>query len=328
MKKIIIILAIVVLLISMANGAIPPTEKKVKEVREKNEAGLFDIEGVSGVSHDEKEIIVYIEKPEISKKVPKALDGIPVRFEVIGRIDALQAIAMKKPVISVPEIFVRTDPQENMFGGISVGSPDTTAGTLGLVVEDPDGDDYVLSNAHILALNGMNFLQEGTPIYQPGLYDGGSQVNEIGVLFDYIDIVFNSYTADNYADAAISTLDVDGLNGQVLNKQDNGFYTIDGTTDVSIRDKVRKSGRTTGVTTGKVIDMDASVQVYYSNEIWAVFKDQIIVRHTGTPFSQPGDSGSAVDKDGKFVGLMFAGSEYITIVCKADHITEPLGIIV
>ena len=325
MKKIIIILAIVVLLISMANGAIPHNEKKVKEVREKHEAELFTIEGVSGVSHDENEIIVYIEKPEINKKVPKVLDGISVRFEVIGRIDALQAIAMQKPVIPEQATYIRTEPQRPVFGGISVGNPYITAGTLGIITDD----NYALSNAHVLALDGdCNFIDTGTEIWQPGGYDGGLSADKIGELFGYIDITFNSIDADNYADAAISDLDVDGLKGRVLDEQDNEFYTIDGNTTVSIRDIVRKSGRTTGVTTGTVRDTDASVKVYYSDENWAIFKDQIVVKGIRGKFSGPGDSGSAVDKNGEFVGLVFAGGGPYTIVCKAEHIIEDLGITV
>jgi len=326
MKKIIIILAIVVLLISMANGAIPHNEKKVKEVREKHEAELFTIEGVSGVSHDENEIIVYIKKPEINKKVPKVLDGISVRFEVIGRIDALQAIAMQKPVIQEQTTYIRTEPQIPVFGGISVGNPYITAGTLGIITDD----NYALSNAHVLALDGdCNFIEEGTPTWQPGDYDGGTNADEIGELIRYIDITFNSINADNYADAAISTLTVERYPGSILDATNTGFYTISGTTDeVIISDTVRKSGRTTGVTTGTVRDTDASVKVYYSDENWAIFKDQIVVKGIRGKFSGPGDSGSAVDKNGEFVGLVFAGGGPYTIVCKAKHITEPLGITV
>jgi hypothetical protein len=45
------------------------------------------------------------------------------------------------------------------------------------------------------------------------------------------------------------------------------------------------------------------------------------------PFIDSGDSGSPVDKDGKFVGLAFAGSSSTAIVCKAKYIINGLGII-
>ena len=50
----------------------------------------------------------------------------------------------------------------------------------------------------------------------------------------------------------------------------------------------------------------------------------IIVR--GSPFMRGGDSGSFVDKDGKFVGLGFAGNELtgFGVVCKAKHVLYAL----
>lgn len=320
MKKVIVLLAIAVFMISMVSGAFQP---KVKEVREKHEAELFAIEGVSGVSVDEvkDEIIVYIERPEISNKVPKVLEGFPVRYKVIGKVEALQTTtATLTPVTTYQATaYSRTARQRPVFGGISVGNEKITAGTIGLITLN----NYVLSNAHVLALDSQSkFLKIGSAILQPGPYDGGTSSDKIGALYKYMPIKFNNFFANNYADAAISTLTENGVQGSILNGTNNGFYTITGTTEVSIGDAVRKSGRTTGVTMNTVIDTQASVRVFYGAK-WAVFRDQIIVTQ---PFSQGGDSGSAVDKDGKFVGLVFAGSSTTTIVNKARYIIDGLGI--
>ncbi|RZN36581.1 MAG: hypothetical protein EFT35_07880 [Methanophagales archaeon ANME-1-THS] len=321
MKKAIILLAVTVLLISMVSGA---TKPDVKKVREEHEAELFAIEGVSGVSVDEekKEIIVYIERSEISKEVPKFIDGFPVRHEVIGRIEALQATTAAETLITPYQAttYSRTARNRPVFGGISVGNPKITAGTLGLITYD----NYVLSNAHVLAMDSKaNFLPIGTPTLQPGPYDGGTLDEQIGALYKYIPIQFNRITANNYADAAISTLTVSGDQGKVLNKTNDGFYTINGTTSVSKGDEVRKSGRTTGVTENTIVDTEATVKVYYTKSKWAIFRDQILVKQQ---FSEGGDSGSAVDKDGQFVGLVFAGSETVTVVCKAKYVVSGLGI--
>ncbi len=319
MKKAIILLAIGVLLIAMASGA---NQSKVKEIREKHEPDLFAIDGVSGVSVDEEkdEIIVYIEKQEISRKVPKKLDGFTVRHEVIGKIEALQTVeAIQTPLTIYTLTSSRTGINRPVFGGISVGNPYITAGTLGLVTYD----NFILSNAHVLALDNKNkFLPIGTPILQPGVYDGGTIDNQIGTLYRYIPIKFNSLRANNYADAAIATLSIEGYQGSVLDGSNTGFYTISGNTTVAIGDTVRKSGRTTGVTTNTVKDTQASVRVSYGSK-WAVFRDQILVEQ---PFDEGGDSGSAVDMGGKFVGLVFAGSSSVAVVNKAQYITQGLGI--
>jgi len=61
----------------------------------------------------------------------------------------------------------------------------------------------------------------------------------------------------------------------------------------SFLDAVRKSERTTGVTTNIVFDTDATVKVWYTLSKWAIFYDQILVYQ---PFIQSGDSRSLVDK--------------------------------
>jgi len=307
-KGFVISLTLIAILVVIGSGLASPN---AKEIREKHEQELLEIDGVSGVSVDEStnEIVVYTEDAEKSKKVPKNLDGINVKQKVVGKITALSA---------------RTTSYNPVFGGISVGNPYITAGTLGLVTLTLNGKLVALSNAHVLALNSQTkFLPIGTPIYQPGVYDGGNSANTIGSLNKYININFNKYTANNKADAAIATLTIPGNVGDVLDADNVGMYKITGTITVTPRDAVRKSGRTTGVTTGEVSDTVATVKVSYGGK-WAVFKDQIVVSTPG--FSAGGDSGSAVDKDGKFVGLLFAGSSTVTIVNKASNIVGQLGI--
>lgn len=329
-KMVYIILGVVLLVFLIGTGS-AATNPNLKEVREKHEKSLFIIDGVAGVYDDPttQEIVVMVERPEHIKKIPEKLDGYRVKVEVTGKIQALKSetdvISMFQPLQT--GAYSRTGVNRPVFGGISVGnakSP-TSAGTLGLVVSGTDLKSYVLSNAHVLALNSQaNFVPLGTEIWQPGGYDGGTSGNRIGVLSKYIPITFRSTRANNYADAAIGILEVSGLNGQVLNSDNTNFYTISGTAIVQSGDTVRKSGRTTGVTTADVTNPSASVKVYYTNTKWAIFKDQIL---TGS-FSSAGDSGSAVDKNNQFVGLLYAGSSTISVTCKAQYILGPLGITV
>jgi len=71
--------------------------------------------------------------------------------------------------------------------------------------------------------------------------------------------------------------------------------------------------------TGKIKDASASVKVNYDNQT-ALFRDQIL-----TTMSQGGDSGSLVlDMKARAVGLLFAGSEQVTIL---NHINEVLRLL-
>jgi hypothetical protein len=314
----------------------------LKEVREKHEKSIFTIQGVTGVADDPttQEIVVMVERPEHVKNIPEKLDGYGVRVEVTGKIQALksepdtdifrdfQPLALNKYSGLAGVRYSRTGVNRPVFGGISVGSAaiPTSAGTLGLVVSDKGGsNNYVLSNAHVFAMDdSANFVPLGTAIWQPGGYDGRASSNVIGALSKYTFISFYTNPSTNYADAAIGSLSVPGNKGQVLDSGNTKFYSISGIATVTSRDTVRKSGRTTGVTTAQVIYPSASVQVYYTDTKWAILNDQIITR----AFSSPGDSGSAVDKRGHFVGLLYAGSNTVSVICKAQYILGPLGITV
>jgi len=172
------------------------------------------------------------------------------------------------------------------------------------------------------------FLPSGTTIIQPGTLDGGTSANQVGALDSYIPIVFYNNPnipnpTHNYADAAIAAIDsgVEGLSGWQFGE--TGDYQVAGATTVTEGDTVRKSGRTTGVTEGTVYATTAAGWVQYGTNEWAYFDDLIVVSQ---PFSGEGDSGSVVDKDGSFVGLVFAGSDSYSIVCRASYIIAGLGI--
>jgi hypothetical protein len=306
----------------------------IREARKRAEEMLLPLEGIAGVSHrdDPPRIIVYIEHEKYKDKVPDVINGFKTEVIVIGKIKALSLLQLEeivKPTYTYPGPVSRTGKVRPIVGGISIGVPEEAfggkmAGTLGLVVQGPGGFYYILSNAHVIAMNSKaNFLPLGTAVLQPGTYDGGTINDKVGELYKYIKITFGP-KGKNYADAAIAIITIsDYLTGEVLGSDNQNTYTISGTTDVSVGDTVRKSGRTTGVTTNVVFDTSATVKVWYTLSKWAIFYDQILVYQ---PFIQSGDSGSAVDKNGAFVGLAFAGSETTAVVCKAKYIISGLGI--
>ena len=326
-KKFLSIVLVVVLLLGLLLpiGISSMPASNIKEARKYAEENLLLREGIAGISQSEDKIIVYIEDETYKEEIPVEIKGFKTEVIVTGRIKAL-AMAESAESSFLPQYVPsvnRTDRVRPISGGISCGDPKITAGTLGVVTEDP----YILSNAHVIAMDmNARFLRKGTPILQPGPYDGGTLDDQVGKLHKYIRIRFRllGLWMPNYADAAIAELTTDEyLKMELLAADNQNTYTISGTTDVSVGDEVRKSGRTTGVTENEVTDTSATVIVWYTEQKWAIFKDQILVEE---PFVEPGDSGSLVDKDGKFVGLVFAGSEYIAIVCKAKYIIEELGI--
>lgn len=72
---------------------------------------------------------------------------------------------------------------------------------------------------------------------------------------------------------------------------------------------------------GEVIVMDSIVRVDYDTEGIATFIEQIIT----TCMSEPGDSGSIVlNDDDAVIGLLFAGSDTITIINKINNVIAAL----
>jgi len=282
--------------------------------------------GLVGIAHSEADgqIVVFVEDEHTKKRVPYSFEGSPVRTEITGRIQALSTQVVE-PTITVSQD--RQNEVRPLVGGTSVSTYVTDlyyAGTLGMITHD----NKILSNAHVIAMapGTDEFLNVGTPIVQPGSADGGRLGNRVGELESYIAIDFGPQ-ARNYADAAIGSIDegVDVSLGEQFGE--GGNYWIEGWTEVSKGDIVRKSGSATAVTTGKVVHTNASLWVVYGDQA-AYFVDQILVEQENWSFAALDDSGSAVDKDGEFVGLVFAGSDTLVAINKAEYIVQELGIAV
>lgn len=206
-------------------------------------------------------------------------------------------------------------------GGYSVGHKKTTAGTIATSVYDilPGGTTspplhgigipskyYILSNNHVLA--NSNNASPGDAILQPGPYDGGTDsADRIATLTKFIPIAFAPDTPldtqNNIVDAAIAEGSFNDLDRMVYwNGHVRGWRPK---ANITVGMVVKKTGRTTNFTTGRITAVNATVDVNYGSGRIARFKDQMIT----TGMSSPGDSGSLVlTLDNVAIGLLFAGS--------------------
>jgi hypothetical protein len=193
-------------------------------------------------------------------------------------------------------------------------------GTLGCFVRRGPGSSgplFVLSNNHVLA--DVNRFPLGTLHTQPF---STRPADVIAALSDFEPIRFPAPGSQprNVIDAAIAgvTNPAQVVLGQMLNIAN---YTpqlmapLPGMT-------VTKAGRTTGVTTGTIRAIRVrGVQVNYGtrqNPIIATFDNAITITGAGgTPFSNPGDSGSVIldQQSGRPVALLFAGDATTTTAC-------------
>lgn len=223
-------------------------------------------------------------------------------------------------------------------GGYSVGHYKITAGTIGTSVYDilPGGSVsppqhgigtpskyYILSNNHVLA--NCNDAQIGDPILQPGPYDGGTPADKIASLSRFVPITFEPPTPraqhNNLVDAAVAEGEFADLDREIYwNGSIRGWKLK---SKVSVGSAVKKVGRTSNLSSGKVTAIKATVDVSYGGGLVARFKDQFVT----TNISAGGDSGSLVTTlDNIAVGLLFAGSTSATIVNPIESVRSLLRV--
>ena len=265
--------------------------------------------------------------------MPDQLDGVPVVVRQSGRIYALPKCATPPcggsgggsdggTAVDPTARFDRPVPI-----GVSTGHPAITAGTIGARVTDGK-NVYALSNNHVYA-NENSGITNVDAVIQPGTYDGGSSPSDnIGILVDYEPINFGA--PNNTIDAAIASTTTDDV-GKATPSDGYGIPKS-ATAEAQINQKVMKYGRTTGLTTGSVYALNATIDVQYSAGV-ARFENQIVVQPGS--FSAGGDSGSLIvvngkgpykNDDRKPVGLLFAGSPFFTIANPIGPVLDRFGV--
>lgn len=241
---------------------------------------------------------------------------------VIGRVDKRHPASRKRPstrsgaltaaAAGRPWYQSRTRP---LFIGASIGHHLVTAGSLGCFVKGKgsSGQLFVLSNNHVLA--NENAASPGDAILQPGTYDGGRDPkDDVAMLARWVKLERRS---PNRVDCALASLDasvtpeLDRLRGIGKSGKDGVLSAMcaDDVLDEGLR--VRKVGRTTGATAGRVTAFEVDNVVVNFGVGNLRFDGQIEIESTGrAPFSDGGDSGSLIVTDDLCaLALLFAGSE-------------------
>lgn len=274
--------------------------------------------------------------------VPRTVDDVPTDVIETGLI--------------VPHAINRHARLRPARPGISIGHQNGTAGTLGAYVRR-DGKLFILSNNHVLAL--LNKARVGDAILQPGPSDGGSLLDQIGSLAEFVPLQFLSQAAS--ADSLSRAMSAHQSGGGLARLLDWLKRVLKGTQPVTppptpsrnymdaalagplnpslvnpnivdvggpplgialpaLGTRVIKSGRTTALTQATILQLDVTVDVRYG-ERTARFVNQIV---TGQ-LSQPGDSGSLVlDYERNAIGLLFSGSAAITVVNPIQTVLKAL----
>jgi hypothetical protein len=296
--------------------------------QERHTAALMRIPGVVGTSvgvnpAGQAVVQIYLADASVTG-LPDALDGVPVRRQVTGRLMAW----------SDPTQKLRPAPL-----GYSVGHFAITAGTIGGRVRDAASNLFLLSNNHVLA--NSNGAAIGDAILQPGPVDGGTAADQIGTLAAFKAIDFSG--AGNTIDAALATANTTVLSNTT--PPDDGYGMPSGAIwgdanndrvfdnkNALINLNVQKFGRTTKLTKGAISGINATLSICYEVVFIfciksATFVDQIVIEPGA--FSGGGDSGSMIvtdDANLNPVALLFAGSTAQTIANRIDLVLNHFGV--
>jgi len=223
---------------------------------------------------------------------------------------------------------------------------DCCGGTLGSMIHNSSGTEYILSCNHVLARSDQASV--GEMIVQPGLIDNGCYPSgdggtetDVGSLTTWLPLSSSTTNADA-AIAQISTaaavnttgasleLGTPGAGG-VLAAAPPGISSTNGQGEnPTINMSVAKSGRTTGLTCANIAAVNLTVEVSYFKNceesepyLTKTYTNQISIE--GDQFSDAGDSGSLVvdSSDAEPVGLFFAGGETNTGV--SEGVANPVS---
>ncbi len=295
----------------------------------------------NGEFTDELSLVVSV----VEKMPPEALsaeDMIPERVDGV-RTDVFEVGRLRAQVATDPRS--RRRPAQP---GISVGHPEVTAGTFGFVVESA-GEKLILSNNHVLAVR--NDAKAGDAIYQPGPADGGQLADQIATLAVFAPLDFGEAPSQcEWADMAVQVLNwlaqttgsshhlqavqkTPGINmldaaiarplsPELITPEVLGLGLPTGVGQPMLGQPVQKVGRTTGHTEGIVVQVDVMADVEFHGKMGR-FANQVFT----TKMSNAGDSGSGIlDMDRKAVGLLFAGSEHVTIFTPIQRVLDHFGV--
>ncbi len=230
---------------------------------------------------------------------------------------------------STPVLLGSSGGNNNDYDATGNQIADCCGGTLGSLIVDSTGRQYVLSNNHVLARS--DHATVGDAIVQPGLIDNsctpngdGPGTTPVASLTSWLPLSAAATNADAaIAQVASSTVSATGSILELGARQADGSLAAAPPGVSSSGGKgeggtlaltVAKSGRTTGLTCGAITAVNVDVTVDYYTDcaetkpyLTKTFTNQIGL--TGSAFSDAGDSGALVvdASNAEPVGLYFTG---------------------
>lgn len=290
--------------------------EKLAEVKSIIRKRILGMPEVSSISYDEEEekIVVTVTSEEarerVREEIPDVIGGYRTEIKIMPKQELL---------------YPRKAKHRPVPGGVSIAHYLLTAGTSVTGPTDEDGNPVLLSNAHVLTsiLATGDYGSVGDEVDQPGPADQpfGEEDFKCGELRDWVE------TRDNttYSDAAIATPIVEVADYVLGEQSEKERWEVTEAVKAEKGLEVKKAGRTSGITSGKITSTKADVpaQDHEGNTLWIAL-DQVLMDMK----SVPGDSGSLVvlqEDESKAVALVWGGGEGKSTATPIGYVVQDLN---
>jgi hypothetical protein len=290
-------------------------------------AGIFERQAITafGVNDRRSRVYVYTNKRVTKSQSALLPPNVQGAVEIVYRQARPIVIGSEEedPVIGLAPYYISAG-RYACGSSIGVGNH-RSAGTLGALVRDGDGNLFGLTNNHVIG--GCNNSRRGLPIVAPGVMDVMANTRSpftVGLHRSVLTCRQGEPTTVNHrenTDAAImEILDPDSVSSMQGELYDTPNQIADPEADMEVEKVGRTTGHQRGIIESEIVGpwpLTYKTVTYHSpneaiNFVGTVFFEPVflIQGHDGA-FSQPGDSGSlvttVVNNERLAVGLVFAG---------------------
>jgi len=222
-------------------------------------------------------------------------------IDAMSNADPTKTASATVTVVPLENQQQQTFPIKLGTSGVNGDAGDCCSGTLGSLLTDQNGKQYTLSNNHILGRVGD--AKVGEPIVQPGFVDTFCDFSQSNVVAHFTAAPpINSSNVDAaIAEVVTGAVDNQGSIIGLGGIASDGSYIAsppgNTTIDALIGMSVAKSGRTSGLSCGTVVAVQADVRIDLPADCGnptdqqVLFSGQVVIDNG---LVRPGDSGSLI----------------------------------
>lgn len=262
-----------------------------------------------GLGYDKPEFFWYIfaENEAAVLTVRQHCSEAQVGFSLYPLIAKIPVQKDPEPIVALPDAIV--------FGGVSIGHLGArTTGTLGGVLRIGN-QKYAVSTAETLAPEGSGL---GDTIVQPSVEDSPHKVYGMGKLSVVSKLAFGSI---NNLDAAIATVEQEVPTSPRIRE----IGRPNDVAEPEIGINVRKNGRTTGFTEGKIICTDVRIKTVKGQQEY-ILQDQFLIMADSAEFAAMGDEGAfVINNNNDLVGMIQVSFHGMAVCARGSILLSRFG---